>query len=371
MRSRFSLSPAWLALLLGVALLVWLAFGDMQRFRQHPPAERAAAQPSLPRIEVETSQAQMHTPHVILQGHLESRQDVTLRARRAGEVTALPQPRGANVDAGERLIEIDPGDLPARIERAEAQLALSRSELSGAQKLSGRNLVSDNELLRLKSELAQSRAELAGLRESLADTHLEAPFAGVLDRLEVDLGDYLQAGEEIGLLVDIAQLKARSWLPQRRADEVREGMPVTVTLLDGRTLEGQVSFLARSAEDATRSYPLEVSVANPQRLRIAGGSATLDVALAERPAHRISPALLVLDERGRMGVKTVSDDARVRFMPVDIISADAEQAWVGGLPDEVRLVTLGGGFVEAGQRVEAVAAEQSTAQPASADSGNR
>lgn len=371
MRSRFSLSPAWLALLLGVALLAWLAFGDMQRFRQEAPEAQASAQPSLPRVAVKTSQAQAHTPHVILQGHLEPRQDVTLRARRAGEVIDLPLPQGANVDAGEQLVEIDPGDLPAQIERGEAQLALSRSELAGGQKLSGRNLVSDNELLRLKSAVAQSRADLAGLRESLADTHIEAPFAGVLDRLKIDRGDYLQPGEEIGLLVDIAHLEAKAWLPQRRADEVREGMPVTVTLLDGLALEGQVSFLASSAENATRSYPLEVSVANPQRLRIAGGSATLDIALPETPAHRISPALLVLDERGRLGVKSVADDATVRFMPVDIISADADQAWVGGLPDAVRLISLGGGFVDAGQRVEAVPAEQSAAQPASPGQDDR
>ncbi len=371
MRSRFSLSPAWLALLLGVALLAWLAFGDMQRFRRQPPAEPTNAQPSLPRVEVETSQAQAYTPHVLLQGYLESRQDVTLRARRAGEVTALPQPRGARVDAGARLVEIDPGDLPAQIERAEAQLALSRSELAGGQKLSGRNLVSNNELLRLKSEVAKSRAELAGLREALADTHIEAPFAGVLDRLEIDRGDYLQVGEEIGLLVDIAHLEAKAWLPQRRAAEVSEGLPVTVTLLDGQALEGQVSFLASRAEDATRSYPLVVSVANPQRLRIAGASATLDIVLPERPAHRLSPALLVLDERGRMGVKTVSDDATVRFRPVDIISADADHAWVGGLPDAVRLISLGGGFVDVGQRVEAVPAEQAAAGTDSLDAEQR
>lgn len=371
MRSRFSLSPAWLALLLGVALLVWLAFGDMQGFRQQAPEAQTSAQASLPRVEVEASRARAHTPHVILQGHLEPRQDVTLRARRAGEVSALPVPQGARVEAGERLVEIDPGDLPAQIARAEAQLALSRAELAGGKKLSGRNLVSDNELLRLESEVARSRADLAELREALADTHIEAPFAGVLDRLEVDRGDYLQPGDEIGLLADIAHLEAKAWLPQRRAGEVREGMPVTVTLLDGRTFEGQVSFLASRAEDATRSYPVEVSVANPQRLRIAGGSATLDIALPERPAHRISPALLVLDEHGRMGVKSVADDGTVRFMPVEIVSADAEQAWVGGLPDQVRLISLGGGFVDAGQRVEAVPAEQATTQPDSLDQGAR
>lgn len=358
MRSIFSPSPVVLALLLGVALLVWLMLGNAQSFRDEPPETTKAPEQALPSVEVRVSQAQSYTPQLVLQGQLEPRRTLTLRARHAGSVVALPQPLGARVEAGETLLEIDPEDLPAQLARAEAELALRQAELEGARRLRGRNLVSDNEILRLESALAETRAELASLREALADTHLEAPFAGVLDSLDVELGEFVQPGDEIGTLVEVDRLTAAAWAPQSRVSALSVGLPVTVTLLDGRQLQGEVSFVSSSANDATRSYAIEVDVANPEHLRIAGASATLEIALPSRQAHRLSPARLVLDDQGRLGIKYVDEDDRVRFAPVTLLSADATHAWVGGLPERVRLITLGGGFVEPSERVAAVSVDE-------------
>lgn len=354
MRSKFSLSPAILALLLGVALLIWLLLGDMQGFRDQAPEASEPPGDTLPSVEIRLSEARQYTPHLVLQGQLEPRRSVVLRARHAGSVAALPQPLGAQVEAGDLLLEIDAEDLPAQLARAEAELALRQAELEGARRLRERNLVSDNEILRLESELAATRAELASLRETLADTRLKAPFDGMLDQLDVELGEFVQVGDEVGMLVEIDRLTASGWAPQRRAPAVTEGLPVTVTLLDGRELQGEVSFVSSSANTSTRSYALEVDVANPEHLRIAGASATLEIALPASQAHRLSPARLVLNDQGQLGVKHVDDDNRVRFSPVTLLSADATHAWVGGLPDQVRLITLGGGFVKPNQRVAAV-----------------
>ncbi|SDM23666.1 membrane fusion protein, multidrug efflux system [Modicisalibacter muralis] len=354
MRSKLSLSPAMIALLLGVALLVWLVLGDMQGFRDQPPEADEPHGGALPSVEVRLSRAQRYTPHLVLQGQLEPRRSVVLRAHHAGSVVALPQPLGARVEAGDLLLEIDAKDLPAQLARAEAELALRQAELNGAQRLRERNLVSDNEILRLESELAATRAELASLRETLADTRLKAPFDGMLDQLDVELGEFVQVGDEIGMLVETDRLTASAWAPQRRAPALTEGLPVTVTLLDGRELQGEVSFVSSSANTDTRSYALEVDIANPEHLRIAGASATLEIALPASQAHRLSPARLVLNDQGQLGVKHVDDDNRVRFSPVTLLSADATHAWVSGLPDRVRLITLGGGFVKLNQQVAAV-----------------
>ncbi len=67
---------------------------------------------------------------------------------------------------------------------------------------------------------------------------------------------------------------------------------------------------------------------------------------------------MVLDEQGRLGVKTVTRDDRVQVSPVSIIGFDADGAWVDGLPPEVELITLGGGFVQDGQAVQPVPAEK-------------
>ncbi|MBZ9538720.1 efflux RND transporter periplasmic adaptor subunit [Modicisalibacter tunisiensis] len=358
MRIRAMLSPAWLALLLGLGLLVWLALGDSRHFRDTPPAS-AAETPAAeaPRVEVRLSRAEPHVPQVILEGQLEPRRRVVLRARRAGRVEALPHAQGDRVAAGDRLATLDAGDLPARLEQGRADLALARAELEGARQLRGRELVSNNELLRLQSKLAGSQATLATLEEALADTRIDAPFSGTLERFDIDPGAYVQVGESLGRLVDVGHLKATAWLPQQRAGDIAVGMPVHLTLLDGRQLTGHVSFVASEADEATRRFALEASVPNPEDWRVAGASATLTIPLPSRPAHRLSPARLVLDDQGRLGVKVVDADDRVRFRPVELISADAEHAWVGGLPDPVRLITLGGGFVKAGQRVTPVRAD--------------
>ncbi|MCP1361542.1 efflux RND transporter periplasmic adaptor subunit, partial [Halomonas sp. BBD45] len=303
------------------------------------------------------SHAEAHTPLLTLQGQLEPYRDVTLRPSLSGTVARLPQAQGARVEQGEVLVELEQEDLEAQLARAEAELELREAELEAGQRLRNRDLVASNELLRLQSALATARAELASLRERQADLSIVAPFTGTLDRLDIEEGDYLQAGEEIGRLIEIDRLTAEAWAPQRRALALQEGLPVTATLLDGSTLHGELSYVASGADAATRSYALEANIANPERRRIAGASATLEIALPERQAHRLSPARLVLDEQGRLGVKHLTSDDTVEFTPVSLLTANAAQAWVTGLPGEVRLITLGGGFVADGDAVIPVPAD--------------
>jgi multidrug efflux system membrane fusion protein len=357
MRHRLALSPALVALILGIALLVWLAFGDMQGFSDTAPPADDQAGKDLPRVEITLSRAEVHVPHLTLQGQLEPRRDITLRPSLSGTVARLPQPQGTRVEPGDVLVELEQEDLEAQLARAEAELKLREAELEAGQRLRNRELIAGNELLRLQSTLATARAELASLREQQANLRIIAPFAGTLDRLDVDEGDYLQAGEDIGRLIEIDQLTAEAWAPQRRALVLQEGLPVTATLLDGSKLHGELSYIASGADAATRSYALEADIANPERRRIAGASATLEIALPERQAHRLSPARLVLDDQGRLGIKHLTANNTVEFTPVELLTADATQAWVTGLPDEVRLITLGGGFVDDGDVVIPIPAD--------------
>ena len=88
---------------------------------------------------------------------------------------------------------------------------------------------------------------------------------------------------------------------------------------------------------------------------MAGGSASLRILLPEQPAMFISPAYLSLNEEGRPGVKYVNDRDRVVFESVTLLSVSTDGAWVAGLPDQIRLITRGGGFVADGERVIPVA----------------
>ncbi|WP_111656033.1 efflux RND transporter periplasmic adaptor subunit [Isoalcanivorax indicus] len=343
-----------LAVGLGVLLLLWLLLGDRLRFRDTAPDAEARPQAQLARVEVREQTAQDHVPRVSAQGELLPWREVALRARAAGQVAALRVREGSRVNSNAVLIELDPEDLPARLRRSEAELASQRAELAGAERLQGRQLASENELLRLRSSLAQAEAEEAALRQQLANARPRAPFAGVVDRLDVEEGDFLQVGETFAHLVEDQRLRASAWVSQREITGIEPGLAARVTLLDGSQLEGEVIFVSARAQESTRSYRVEAEVANPERRRIAGSSATLEIALPARKAHALSPALLVLDDAGRMAVRHLDDDDRVQLTRVRLLSASSREAWVDGLPEQVRLITVGGGFVAEGQQVEAV-----------------
>lgn len=347
-----------IAIVLAVLLVLWVLLGDRQAFQGEAPEAAAVSEAGKARVEYTLLEAEPHRGEVQAQGQLLPWSEVELRARVSGVVTRRLVEEGQRVSAGTLLLEIDQEDLPAQLARSAAELAVRQAELEGAERLQGRQLVSANELLRLKASVAQARADEAALRQQLAHTRPKAPFDGVLNRVDADPGDLLQVGDVYAHLVDDSRLRASAWVGQREVLQLEEGQSVRVSLLDGSMLQGVVNFVASRASESTRSYRVEVTVDNPERRRIAGASASLAIQLPEQPAHRFSPALLVLDAEGRMGVKYLDDDNRVRFGAVRLLSATTSEAWVAGLPDTVRLITLGGGFVEPGDDVEAVAARE-------------
>ena len=71
-------------------------------------------------------------------------------------------------------------------------------------------------------------------------------------------------------------------------------------------------------------------------------------------AYEISPGLISIADDGRFGVKTVDADNRVRFFEADIVSSDPDTLWLTGLPETIRLITVGQGFVQPGDIVEVV-----------------
>jgi membrane fusion protein, multidrug efflux system len=351
MFAQLSKRPWLIAVAISLFLLLWLLSGDAFRAQEQAGAEQPAAEAGLSKVQVQWLQAQpMQRQHVV-QGQIEAWRRVELRAQISGSVTRLDRDKGSPVQQGERLLSLSADNRPAQVAKGEAEVRQRQAEVNAAQRLRERNLISANELARLQSELAKARAELDMARISLQNTTISAPFAGIYDQRLVELGDFVQPGQSLLSLVDISQLKVSAQIAQQEVTQLKIGQPVRIELLDGRQMTGELHFIAAAADPGSRSFRIEVRVANPEGLRLAGASATLHIATGEALAHRLSPALLSLDASGRHGVKWVNEQQRVEFSQVELISVDNQGAWVSGLPERVALITLGQGFVEPGQQV--------------------
>lgn len=352
--TKAKLGSLGLSLLILVLLVIWLVMGDVKMASKTAPDEPQQQDRELTRVEVETLSATNYQPTIKLQGQLEPWQVVVVSARAAGTVEQMKVQLGQQVTAGQELLALSVDGRDAVVERWRARIRQLEADLAAARQLRARNLTAETEILGLQSELAAARAELAAAELAVRNLAPTAPFDAVVNRREVDQGTLVQVGTQLLELVQIERLKAIGRVPQQTVKDVQPGQTVEVNLLDGTRLAGIVSFVASAAHPETRSFPVEIVVENPDQRRAAGGSANLNIQLPEQNAMFISPAYLSLDDDGRPGVKYVDDNDQVVFQNVTLLSVSTNGAWVSGLPDEIRLITRGGGFVAEGETVEAV-----------------
>lgn len=359
MMYRIPKGPAALAVLLTLTLAIWLLTGEVKQSRDsmEDPFVQQAEKPA--RVEITTLEATVFQPQVIVQGEVTPWRKVTLTARVSGTVEALPVALGEHASRDDTLVTLSEDGRRVRVEQARSELERAQADLEAASRLRGENLTSQSEYLARKADVAAARAGLETARMALDHISPGAPFEGVVNQHHVELGDNVEVGEPLVELVRTDRLKARGRVAQQKARRLEAGQPVRVALLDGRHLNGELTFIASAAHPETRSFAVEAALDNPGGMRVAGSTATLRIGLDEQLASRISPAYLELNEKGNLGVKHVDDDDRVRFAEVRLLKADSNGAWVDGLALETRLITRGAGFVTPGDSVVAVPAAES------------
>ena len=178
-----------------------------------------------------------------------------------------------------------------------------------------------------------------------------APFSGYLETLRVEEGDFLNTGAVCAALIDPDPMLLVADIAEKDIAQVQLGSEATAKLISGRLITGEVTFIASSADKNTRTFRVEISVDNKDRSIRDGVSAEIYIKGKEEPAHKISPAILSLNDQGKLGVRTVTADNKVEFKEINILEDTNSGMWVSGLGEEARIITLGQEYVFQGQTV--------------------
>ncbi|WLQ15746.1 efflux RND transporter periplasmic adaptor subunit [Hahella aquimaris] len=356
MRTR--IPTYWISFGIIVALAVWLMAGPVQTAQTEAPEATKQEKAALSKVAYEVAQAETIKKTLEIQGQIDVWRQVNLQSRLGSTVEKVAAERGHRVNQGDLLLTLSEEDLPAQMAQAKAQREVARSELKAAKSLMQRGLQAETELKAKQAALASAEAAVARLEQNLKHTRILAPFAGVVEDRMVELGQTVQEGVSLVRLIDDHKLKLMGQAPQQQIGLLSIGQPVTAHLLNGETLTGRVSYIAAQADADTRSFTVEAELDNPQRLRVAGSTATLNIDVGDVMAHRISAALLSLDEKGRLSVEYLDADQRVARAPVERIRASNTELWVSGLPETVKLITMGRGYAKLGEKVDATPEEE-------------
>ena len=291
------------------------------------------------------------TREIVIQGQVEPWKSVQVSAETVGIVSKLMVKKGQRVTTGDLLLELRMDGRKAQQNEAQALLKLRHTEYSGVQKLQKRGLQSKTDLAVANAQLETAKAVAQKIEVEIQHTRVRAPFAGVINEKFVVTGDFLERGNPALTLVDDSRLLAVGYVPQHSIKFLRKGLIANITLITGESMSGEVSFVSATSNPETRSYRIEVEVDNKDFKFIAGISGEIHIPVEQVAGHFISPSILTLSDSGELGVKTVDASNHVIFRPVTIISHSDKGSWVSGLPDSIQIISLGHGFVRAGDEV--------------------
>lgn len=344
------------ALAIAAAVFLWLASGWIGEDSASKTVETSGPPAGPAMIEVRTRDmtARDKASELIVFGRTEAARTVVLRAQTAGRVTAIPLHKGLPAAKGDVIVRLAAEDRPARLKEAEAAADHARLAYEAARKLSEKAFRSKVQLAENKALLETARARRAAILNEIRKIKIRAPFAGVVNDVGVEVGDYLKVGDNIATLVDLNPMLIVAEIAERNIARLTVGGPARIKITGLGVYSGAVSFISRTATPATRTFRIEVSVANPDGVIGEGVTTELRLGLETVRAHLLSPAVLTLSDEGVVGVKTVNADDGVEFHPVSIIGDTPGGMWVGGLADRVRIITVGQEFVKAGQTVRPV-----------------
>ncbi len=319
-----------------------------------PAITTEPANPVVTRVKIRLLHARPRTQTLVVRGRTEAVARVQVRARTNGQVIAVPAEKGAFVKKGTMLCRLDPGDRPARLAEARAALAQAELDYRASAALSQSGFTPKTREAAHKARLDAARAAITRVKLDIERTSIEAPFDGIIEAQPAKTGDLLQPGGICAVLVQPDPLLVTGDVSERDIKALKTGMKAQAELVTGETVSGHIRFISPSANITTRTFRIELEVANPERHLRDGVTAQIKIPLAPEPAHLLSSSLLSLDDAGQVGVRVVDEENIVQFLPTRILADSSKGVWVGGLPGAIRLITVGQDYVRSGQKVEPV-----------------
>lgn len=284
-----------------------------------------------------------------------------IKSETSGKLLKKRVTKGDRVEKGEVLFTIDMDDRIERKLEAEAKLERYKLEYKVAQKLQKKNFSTETNLAAAKAELVSAKARLVQIKLEIGNTTITAPFNGIINNTFTEEGDFINTGKSLAELIKIDPILFDASITEQNIGKLKIGTTGEATLLSGSNIKGAISYISAVADASTRTFNIEFEAENKDSTILAGLTSELCLNNGNLSAHMIPPSIFSLDDKGRIGVKTISADKTVKFIPIQIIKSSSNITWVSGLPNEVEVITVGQGFVKEGDAVIATQHDNETA----------
>ncbi|MRD71888.1 efflux RND transporter periplasmic adaptor subunit [Rhodocyclus tenuis] len=229
-------------------------------------------------------------------GELRAVRQVSVANEIPGRIARIDFIPGQHVKAGTLLVQIDDATEQASLLAAQASARFAQQQWERASELAESGAIARELLEQRRAERDQSAAQLLQLETRIRKMHVRAPFAGELGLRQVDIGQYLNAGDKLVTLTDLDSLYVNFDVPQQALDRLRVGQRVEVRsdTPGARPLSARINAIEPQVGRDTRNATVQATLANPQRALRPGMYVTVAVELPAEPDALLIPATAVL-----------------------------------------------------------------------------
>jgi len=198
-------------------------------------------------------------------GSVRAVQGADLATETSGIVSAIHFKNGAEVKAGELLVELDAEAEKATLRSAEAEADLAQTVFDRTKSLRASNAVPQSELDAAASQLRKITAQVEQLRAAISKKQVRAPFSGRLGIREVNLGQFVNHGDKIVSLQSLDPVFIDFLLPQQLISAVDTGQEISVRTdaHPGREFKGELTAINSTIDPITRNIRLQGTLDNP------------------------------------------------------------------------------------------------------------
>jgi len=291
---------------------------------------------------------------MVLPGETEPFEDVRLASDLDGLVEWIGPAEGDAVTAGKLIAKIEVSALKAALDSAEASFKLAESQFQRRKELFDRGAAAQEEFDRSKTEYDLAESTLRRARVEYKRGFLVAPARGLVNKVYVDVGEYVGRGAPVIDLVDIDKIKVNVSVPEIDVRYLKEGQHALVKIdaLPAMSFEGIIDFVAYKADQVTKTFQTRIILENADRV-IRPGMIARATFLRRNIRNTLAvPLAALVDKGGERIVFVVKDGiAHARTVSIGIINGERIQI-VEGLEKGDHVVVIGQTEIEEGMRVQ-------------------
>jgi RND family efflux transporter MFP subunit len=267
---------------------------------------------------------------------------VTLRPEAEGKVIEVALTAGQRYAAGDVLLRLDDSDQRLALALTETRLAEAERVRERYQRLRGSGTATTATLDEAVTAAEIARIELERTRDALAKRLLRAPFAGVAGLPSIEVGDWIDTGDEVAAYDDRSVLLVEFELPEAFLGRIVTGLPVTARTpaFRERVFEGSVSAIDSRVNATSRAARVRIAIPNDEDLLRPGASFAIALKL-EGGQFPLVPELAVQFSRGTLHVWRVAD-GKAEQVVVTLVRRRAGEVLVDGPLAEGDLVVIEG-----------------------------